>query len=310
LLHTVTPRSAVIVPDLLVLTWNLQRNMAAARLAVEHLGGWIHDGVSWIATFQEPPVEMGALLAGSTPFTAHLPSTKHNLILTSRDVRVDPEGPLHSRNPVIDTNQRMEGRTFASEHWSGLRFLAVHGEDRRTSPSPGDRQEWAMTVRKVLGSFWTAPGPLIVAGDLNANPWHHEVTYRRGWFAGRTAERPGERCKLKHEADHAERLVNTMWKVVGRAKTPGTWHGDHGGVLWHCLDQVLVSQGLFDERLAPVVRESMVGQALIDASGEPLWRYRKPGKHNKTFTYSDHLPVELLIPGDRVTSACTPKQPK
>ena len=115
----------------------------------------------------------------------------------------------------------MEGMTLASAHWSGLRFLAVHGWDRHTRPTEGERCDWAGIVRGTLTSFWME-GPLIVAGDLNANPWHREVTYRTGWFAARPADLlQGEQYKLPGLAEQATQLVNPMWKTIARERAPG-----------------------------------------------------------------------------------------
>lgn len=296
-------------PDLLVLTWNLNRNLEAAKLALAHLESRVAAGLYCIASFQEPPAGLDGLVVGAAKLTAHSKATpvvgakvSCNVIVTAREILLDPDGPLHANNPMLDKERRMEGRTFACEHWSGLRFLAVHGWDRWSRSSDAERGDWASIVRGVLNSFWKK-APLIVAGDLNANPWHREVTYRKGWFASRSAEqRQGVRYQLPNLEEYAMQLMNPMWKAVAKARIPGTFYHDHDDMLWHCLDQVLVSKDLFDQSLSPVVQETMMEKSLLGADGAPA---RDKGPDGKPIhIFSDHLPVELIIPGEIVKSAC------
>ncbi|WP_437875513.1 hypothetical protein [Sorangium sp. So ce513] len=293
--------------DLMVFTWNLNDNVEAAKLALSHLTSWPNNGVSWIAALQEPPRALDALLEAARNVRIHDPTTDHNVILSSDDIVLDPDGPKHAHNPIVDTNDRMAGRTFASADWSGLRFLAVHGKDRRNSPTEDDRRGWATTVRRVLTSFWSwrEPTPLIVAGDLNANPWHREVTDRSGWFAGRPGEQPGQQYQLEDEAVYAVPLVNPMWRLVAGGRTPGTFHGEHGGLRWHCFDQVLVSRDLSACPLVPVIRNWLSGRSLVDEAGKPLrGRVAGDGDGGIDYIYSDHLPVEMILPGEVVARAC------
>ncbi|WP_437587563.1 hypothetical protein [Sorangium sp. So ce1000] len=296
--------------DLLVFTWNLRGNVEAAKLAISHLSSWPNNGISWIAAFQEAPRALDTLLkgAGNVRVHDHDPATDHNVILSSDDIVLDPDGPKHARNLIVDRNHRMAGRTFACAHWSGLRFLSAHGKDRLNWPTDGERQRWATTVRRVLTSFWSDPAPLIVAGDLNANPWHHEVTDRSGWFAGRPGEQPGERYRLEDEDVYAVPLVNPMWRLVAGDRTPGTFHDDHDGLRWHCLDQVLVSRDLATRPLVPVIRGWLSNRSLVDEAGKPL-RGRVTGGDGDAakkidYIYSDHLPVEMILSGEVVARAC------
>jgi hypothetical protein len=177
------------VRDLLVFTWNLNRNVEAAKLALRHLSSWPNDGLSWIAALQEPPSGIAAVLTGAGKVTVHGQRTRHNLILSSDDIVIDPDGPQHARNRTLDTNERTEGRTFASEH---------------------------------------------------------------------------------------------------------------------CLDQVLVSRDLAARPLVPVIRDRISGTSLVDAAGELLGKdvQDADGKQKWVYIYSDHLPVEMILPGEVVARAC------
>lgn len=159
----------------------------------------------------------------------------------------------------------------------------------------------------MLTSFWgwSEPAPLIVAGDLNANPWHREVTDRSGWFAGRPGEQPGEQYQLEDEAVYAVPLVNPMWSLVTGGRAPGTFHGDHDGLQWHCLDQVLVSRDLATRPLVPVIRGWMSSRSLVDKAGKPLQGpVMRDGERKRDYIYSDHLPVEMILSGEVVAQAC------
>ncbi len=307
-----SPTMTLAPPDLLVLTWNLDSNIEAAKLAVAHLESRVAAGLFCVASFQESPAGLDGLVVASPTLTAHSKATRIagtkapcNVVVTSREIVLDPEGRSHENNATLDDQRRMEGRTFACEHWSGLHFLAVHGWDRLARPTDGERADWADLVRGVLSSFWR-DGPLIVAGDLNANPWHREVTYRKGWFASRTADQ-GERVdyKLPNKEEYAKQLMNPMWKVVANERLPGTFVYDRDDMIWHCLDQVLVSKDLFDRSLSPIIRDTMMKTSLLGSNGEPV---REKGSDDKLiYAFSGHLPVELIIPGKIVKSACSNK---
>jgi endonuclease/exonuclease/phosphatase family metal-dependent hydrolase len=307
-----SPTTPPAPPDLLVLTWNLDSNIEAAKLAVAHLESQVAAGLFCVASFQESPEGLDSLVVASPTLTAHSKATRiagtkapGNVVVTSSEIVLDPEGRSHENNATLDDQRRMEGRTFACEHWSGLHFLAVHGWDRRSRPTESERADWADLVRGVLSSFWR-DGPLIVAGDLNANPWHREVTYRKGWFASRTADQgEGKAYKLPNKEEYAKQLMNPMWKVVANERLPGTCFYDHDDILWHCLDQVLVSKDLFNQSLSPVVRDTMMKTLLLDSNGEPA---REKGPEDKPiYVFSNHLPVELILPGEIVKSACSNK---
>jgi hypothetical protein len=167
-------------PDLLVLTWNLDENVEAAKLALEYLADRAAAGLSCVAAFQEPPRAIDGLIPGSLRAQAQATpaagkKAPHNVVVTSSDVVPDPDGPRLAGHEKHDTERRAEGRTFASAHWSGLRFLAVHGRDRRNYPTPDQRNDWAHIVRGVLGYFWT--GGTLMGADTSLH------RYRRVIFA-------------------------------------------------------------------------------------------------------------------------------
>ncbi len=180
-----------------------------------------------------------------------------------------------------DDRGRIVGVTLQSPEWSGLRFLAVHAPDRRNTSSPEERAAWgaqAGEIRQGMGD------PAVVAGDFNANPWDSEMTWRQCWYAShpnRNATKPG---KLPGESAHALPLVNTMWSVVSSKGTRGSFqYPDTFDLRWHFLDQILISPELYRKRMAPRVLHRMQGKALADARGPNM-------------EWSDHLPVELVIP--------------
>jgi hypothetical protein len=203
---------------------------------------------------------------------------------------------------------------------SGLRFLAAHGWDRRSRPKERHRADWAGNVRTILGSFWKA-GPLVVVGDLNANPWDFEVTRRNGWFASRRNDIWSKGAyTIPNTTIKAKPLVNLTWRMVTEYR--GTYfYRDDDDLNWHFLDQFLASKDLLAEgQLVPRVLTDIGGTSLCDENGKPRTTVEPSMKDDSEdsdddddskalFEYSDHLPIELRIPVDTLIKLCnSPRQ--
>lgn len=295
-------------PELVVLTWNLRRNSASADLALTFLSEEVDAGRPCIAAFQEVPADLVPKVKQCANLTVQPASSRRsreksiNVVVTSSDLWVSPAGDKHVDNMLLDREGRCLGLTFDSSRWSGLRFLAVHGWDRLCRPAPHVRAEWGGIVRGILNGFWTA-GPLIVAGDLNANPWDIEVTFRSGWFASRSATlRAREKYQLANVGVFAKPLINLSWNMISAAD--GTHHFvSDSDVEWHFLDQFLASRDLAAARLTPTVLRTIGKTELVDVDGLPLHVRRKSGAIR--WVYSDHLPVELRVPSVILAAVCS-----
>lgn len=290
--------------NLTIFTWNLDSNVVAAKLALAHLDAVVAGGNDCVAVFQETPGTFGAVVKKSASLKVHVPSGKmqKNCIVLSDNLAVDAQGPKHLRGGA-DTTGRFAGLTIGSATWTGLRILAVHAWDRRSRPTDRHRNKWMKSVRGVVSIFWDQ-GPLIVAGDLNANPWSFEVTARDGWFARRTAEL-GTKSEyaLSNATAMARQLVNPMWRIAARERRPGTMrYSDENDLAWHCLDQVLLSRCLSTSQARPQVL-SVISSAKLTRAYKPIRVYNASSK-KYSYMYSDHLPVELTLDHATVSRAC------
>jgi hypothetical protein len=100
--------------------------------------------------------------------------------------------------------------------------------------------------------------------------------------------------KMARSASQRALLYNPMWKMMPeRSRHPrGTCvhRDDHSIVGWHCYDQIIVSTHLA-ERANAVRVLCKLGDAWLMTA-----RHKDPSDTN----YSDHLPVELVLPIDGV----------
>lgn len=165
-------------------------------------------------------------------------------------------------------------------------------------------------MRRTLGDFWRG-GPLVVLGDLNANPFHDEITRREGLHALRKKDGIGETRKISHEKTYSVSLYNPMWSLLadGASTVPGTYYFPNrtrSDLLWHCIDQIIVSAHLEPYLMgAPEILTHLRGDAttsLLGANGVPSRVGGVP-------IYSDHLPVELFLEIKKVDVCKTSAKP-
>ena len=317
-----SPPNAKTSPDLIIFSWNLNHEVQALKLALKQLESYASLGHPCVAVFQETPSSVRKEVASISKLwmfsNSGKPLRTKNAIIMTTDLEVDPNGDTHDSTSPYDTNGRCLGITLRSTHWTGLRFLAVHGLDRRSHPTPEQRADWAGIVRTILSSFWKT-GPLIVAGDLNANPWDFEVTRRNGWFAWRRRDiwpaKP-KTSKVANIATKASPLLNLTWGLVTSHR--GTYfYCDANDLRWHFVDQFLATEDLLAEgQLVPHILTKIADTSLCDNNGQPLRTVEggddcedSAGDDNNSkappeYEYSDHLPIELRIPVDTLIKSC------
>lgn len=300
-------------------TWNVNSNYATLELACRHLASSAQP--TCIAALVEVPrqgcdatIERGSSgklrrLAASTSAPSH-----HVILVGSQDVMVDPTGRSHEYDSQHDDNRRMQGLSLYSSTgaWANLQVLGVHGQDRLSYPTEKERNHWGDLMRRTLNEFWTG-GPLAVIGDLNANPFHDELTAREGLFALRQKDRAGVTRKPSNEKTSVTSLYNPMWQFLGddpSAAAPGTYYfkqPKRTELRWHCLDQIIVSEHLAPHLAALQIVTSLRGHsdevALLDGDKVPV----RDG--NDEPVYSDHLPVQLRVDIQKVEPCKTSAKP-
>ncbi|WP_437670201.1 endonuclease/exonuclease/phosphatase family protein [Sorangium sp. So ce131] len=238
------------------------------------------------------------------PAAAAVEPSHHVVLVGSTGIDVDPTRN-HELAADYDSERRMQGPSLFSSDgaWAHLQVLGVHGQDRVNYPTERERDHWAGCMRRTLAGFWTG-GPLVVLGDMNANPFHDEITGREGLYALRKKDGVGISRKVSNEKTHSVSLYNPMWSLLvdGGGEAPGTYYfhrRTRTELLWHCIDQIIVSAHL-EPRLVgrPRVCTSLMGDTdipLLNAEGVPLRVDDKP-------VYSDHLPVQIPIDIKKVES--------
>ncbi len=298
-------------------TWNVHRNAVALEVACRHLA--IVPGCV-IACFQELPENVYAWqipawssdrlsILGRLPVPGGCRLRSHVVFVGSRGIRVDPDRERnHEGETERDSEGRCQGLSLSSRvcGFRDLQVLGIHGPDRFHSPTEKERSRWGRVMRDVLSHFWRGR-PLVVLGDLNANPFHEEVTDRDGLFALRSKDILGvvRPRKLPHERRSAVPLHNPMWRLL--PDDTGTHHGTYycrnrarTELLWHCIDQILVSDDLVPllAGRSPEILTRLSGErevTLVDHHGAPLLGDKGP-------TFSDHFPVQLTIDIEEVKS--------
>jgi hypothetical protein len=186
---------------LVAFTWNVNRSPEALHLACRYLA----TQGSFVAALQELPEDDGQSLSvalGGSKLKclsrAMLKPDDKNLIravdpsvvfIASDDIEIDVLGKSHEYKPELDSERRLEGLTLRSEVWQNLQVLGIHSWDRRSRPSEKKRLQWSALMGDALRTFWDG-GPLIVLGDLNANPWSYEISSRDSLYALRRKDWP------------------------------------------------------------------------------------------------------------------------
>ncbi len=218
------------------------------------------------------------------------------MLVASDDIEVDQFSmPKRlSYDPQLDEQRRLDGVAInSSKGWGNLKVLGLHAWDRRSRSTRIDRNAWMSIMRNILDVFWSG-GPLLVLGDLNANPWESEVTSRMGLYALRYKDWPinQEDSKRPGVAKYAKPLFNPMWQLLGDdSGERGTLHYDKLDLRWHCFDQIIVSKELREFLGKPTVLTKLLNEDLVDKHGVP--KKKKIGKDKLVF--SDHLPLQVVI---------------
>ncbi len=307
------PAGALAADHVTFFTWNVHLNNATLELACRHLAR--RQGTCVAALVEVPhgvrDEDIDGWSAGKlrrlTSITGiqALAPTHHVIIVGSHDVGVDPTRS-HEPGSDHDSNRRMQGLSLFSTAgaWTNLQVLGIHGQDRVNYPTERERQHWGRCMRDTLGDFWTG-GPLVVLGDLNANPFHDEITEREGLFALRKKDGLGVRRKLSNERTEAISLYNPMWQLLRDSSDEalGTYYfakRHRTELLWHCVDQIIVSSHLEPHLLGPphiLTRLTTDAEILLlNAEGVPIRDEEdKPA-------YTDHLPVQLSVDIKKVES--------
>jgi Endonuclease/Exonuclease/phosphatase family len=294
---------------LVAFTWNLRGSTDALALACRYLATL----GSFVAALQELPddaetalsiavgehklklLSRGMLRWNKKDETAMV--APKVALLASDGVDVDPIGNRHEYKPQLDDRRRLEGVTLRSEVWQNLQVLGVHAWDPISRHQIEERQAWAGIMSEVVRDFWLG-GPLIVMGDLNANPWSPEVTNRTGLYALRRKDWPERGSgKLPGTDKHATPLYNPMWQLLADDA-----QGGHGTIFypgsdlrWSCFDQIIVSDHLREHIGPPSVLRRLCDRDLVDDRGAPK-------KRGGEAELSDHLPVQVTVDLGEVTS--------
>jgi hypothetical protein len=278
-------------PLMLTFTWNLNSNVDALKLACEHLAPL----GPCVAAFQEvPPFDAADLKNWSDSRLEILgsPAAAKVMLVASQGIVVDPAGVHHNDNQDLDKNRRLQGLTLLSTAGTRFQVLGAHGLDKEHYPDPN---EWRDLVRRVLDDFWKG-GPLVVLGDLQYNPFEALITGRRGIHALREKDGLDSELQLPQTTRKVRPLYNPMWHLLadGPSGAKGTFHirGDTD-LVWHCIDQIIVSADLKPLLGAPTILTS-----LKDASATDRVLLTTAGLPDEK-RYSDHLPVQMTIDLDR-----------
>lgn len=300
---------------LLVFTWNLKKNAKALELACAYLAKRAAK-VPCVGSLQELPDGVSPTKISSWSqgeLTVHRAVRQRLGIVTSRAViatdliELMPEG-------VPPFAHRMLAVALAGKGWSRLQLVAVHLPNRRDVPEGPQREVGLTRLADAFHAFWQQKGrgPVVVAGDFNADPFHREVAARSAFWAARDRSDLSLMRRARRQttlgvpvffgnqqittasgletalsARKRTPLYNPMWQMMPeRSRHPrGTfvYHDDHTIVGWHCYDQIIVSSHLAENADAVRVLRKLNDTWLMNAS------HKKPLDGG----YSDHLPVEL-----------------
>jgi endonuclease/exonuclease/phosphatase family metal-dependent hydrolase len=278
---------------LLLLSWNLNKNLVAFRLALAHLQ---HSGHGFIGCFQELPPEVGTT-------TSAREVTKTLVGDSIRCLGITPAGAgyKHGRvglfcSPNIsassdaehDGRQRMAICSVLGARADPLLIIGYHGESREVAGSEAQRGRIGADTRREIDKRWVR-GSLIILGDFNANPFDPEVCGSEGIYAvrDRVDARQERASPLVPLGEKQRPLYNPMWALLPESTTrPAGTHVHDARVTlrWRLYDQILLSPDLIDAiQDPPEIRTEVAGQRLLSAHG------------NLDETISDHLPVQVRV---------------
>jgi endonuclease/exonuclease/phosphatase family metal-dependent hydrolase len=278
---------------LLLLTWNLAKNLVAFRLALAHLR---QSGYGFIGCFQELPPEVGTTASardvtkalvgdgirclGVTPAA---PPFKHGRV----GLFCSP-GIAASSDAEHDARQRMAICSVTGARVDPLLVLGYHGESRRDAGSEVSRGRIGADARREIDKRW-GRGALIMLGDFNANPFDPEVCGSEGMYAVRDrADARKERASPLVALGEKQRpLYNPMWSLLPESATrpAGTHiHDARVTLRWRLYDQILLSPDLINAiRDPPEILTEVAGQSLLSTQG------------SLDESISDHLPVQVRV---------------
>lgn len=286
--------SSGIVVGLRLFTWNLHLNPDILGRALSYLSA---TGSPFLACFQESKrlsrLDYSALAAHhGCQFLEALQRSKSPgdlVAFASNDVKNKRSDPRPLQRIVA-----LELDVFGNQLFAFL----LHGLDRRNhEQTSASRLNYAANLRPFMRAFSGRDDDVgtIVMGDLNAQPFDHEILTGAGLWA----------VFEKHDLDQRlQRLVgaqemilrplfNPMWSCIQRCEESGRFTGTSyfkppgGGPLCHWLDQIIVSEDLSNAICAsPRILDSIDGVPTRTQSAKG-----RPGQAH----VSDHLPVELDI---------------
>jgi exonuclease III len=277
---------------MLLFTWNLSKKEKAFRLALDYLAQF---GDEFLAVFQELPA-----IANSAD------AARGHAITLTKD-RVTCLGVVGSQRApgrlglfssigiaatqsiTADPNDRTIRTVIKSTSGADLGVVGIHAVDRRNTPTEYARMSWAGQLRTELENFWGPYQALVVMGDFNADPYHPEVSARRGMFAVRDRVEADVDWESSLIGGKLRPLYNPMWRLLPESSTrpSGTYllNSEDQGIRWRLCDQILVSRDLIGRINGdPEILPRLSGSALTTKRGYP-----------SSSKFSDHLPVQLRL---------------
>jgi exonuclease III len=270
------------VPSIYLFTWNLNGQMAAHDLAVDHLA---KRGTTdlFVACFQELP---GASWIAAARRTRQ-PELERRGISVVPSARLVPGLALahHPNLPVMHTEHDPDDefiaavfRLSASER---LGVVGLHAKSKVDMHEPQDHGGSRALLRHALNELRLACEKMVILGDFNSDLTAHEI---RSWhcfyaLAGNERPRPGSSMQQRRRFEHRPFYV-VRPKNYDRL---GTLRLDESsGARFHTVDFIAVD----DE----AVRSGAHSEILTTVSTDSVWDPEKEGP-----TLSDHLPVEGMI---------------
>ena len=173
-------------------------------------------------------------------------------------------------------------------------LMVLHGPSKSVGWTP---TSLAMEISHYAGALRHAEAELklsrsVIVGDFNMNPFEPGMV-GAGAFNAVMDARQARKGKCVVQRREYRYLYNPMWNLLGD-RTPGPpaslfYNGNtHDELLWHMVDQVIVSPEMIDYLDVASLRilDSIGGIVLTTPQGRP-----------RSAKFSDHLPIyfELTV---------------